>query len=80
MAAPSGTVWGSIVGSYGRIGIYTTTSSTNTETTVSVQVWFWSKYSVDDDVGATLYLDNLSATGSATTSKGSTSIKTTVAT
>lgn len=78
MAAPNGTVWGSIVGDYGRIGIYVTTSSTNTETTVTVQVWFWSKYSVDDNVGATLYLDNLSASGSATTSKGSTSVKTTV--
>lgn len=80
MAAPSETVWGSTVGSYGRIGLYVTKSSTNTETTVTVQVWFWSKYSVNDKVGGTLYLDNLSSTGSATTSKGAATIKTTVET
>ena len=80
MAAPSGTIWGSIAGSYGRIGIYTTTNSTNTETTVTVQVWFWSKYSVSDSLGNALYLDNLSSPGSATTDRGGTNISTTVAT
>ena len=79
MAAPSETIWGSIVGSYGRIGIYTATSSTNTETTVEVQVWFWSKYSVSDNKGNALYLDNLDTSGSATTSYGGTNIQTTVA-
>ena len=78
MAAPSGTVWGSIVGSYGKIGIYKSLSSTSTTTTVTVQVWFWSKYSVSDTAN-TLYFDNLSASGSATTSKGAVSISTTVA-
>lgn len=80
MAAPSGTVWGSIAGGYGRIGIYATTSSNNTQTTVTVQVWFWSKYSVSDNLGNDLCLDNLSASGSATSSKGGTNIQTTVAT
>lgn len=76
MAAPSGTVWGSIVGSYGRIGIYKSLSNANTETTVTVEVWFWSKYSVSD-TNNTLYFDNLSSSGSASTSKGSVSISTT---
>lgn len=77
MAAPSGTVWGSIAGGYGRIGIYAGVSSTATQTTVTVEVWFWSKYSVSD-TGNTLYYDNKSASGSATTSAGSVSISTTV--
>lgn len=51
MAAPSNTTWGSVVGSgggQGRIGAYITSSSTNTQTTVTMQVWFWTKYSVED--------------------------------
>jgi uncharacterized repeat protein (TIGR02543 family) len=49
MAAPSGTAWGSIVGGYGRIGIYTSVSNTNATTAkLTVQIWFWSKYSVID--------------------------------
>ena len=75
MAAPSGTTWGSIVGGYGRIGIYTSVSSSATTTTVSVQVWFWSKYTVSDSSNK-YYFDTAS---SATTSRGSVSIKTTVA-
>ena len=78
MAAPSGTVWGSIAGGYGRIGIYSSLSSTNTTTTVTVEVWFWSKYSVSDSNNA-YYYDNLSSAGSATTSRGSVNINTTVA-
>lgn len=78
MAAPSGTTWGSTVGSYGRIGIYTSLSSTNTQTTLTVQIWFWSKYSVSDTAN-TLYYDNKSASGSASTSRGSIDISTTVA-
>lgn len=77
MAAPSGTTWGSTVGSYGRIGIYTSLSSTNTQTTLTVQIWFWSKYSVSD-TSNTLYYDNKSASGSASTSRGACSISTTV--
>ena len=76
MAAPSGTTWGSTVGSYGRIGIYTSLSSTNTQTTLTVQIWFWSKYSVSD-TGNTLYYDNRSSSGSASTSRGACSISTT---
>lgn len=75
MAAPSGTVWGAIAGGYGRIGIYKSLSSTDTQTTLTVQVWFWSKYSVSDSSN-TMYFDNLSASGSATTSVGSKSVST----
>ena len=77
MAAPSGTTWGSTVGSYGRIGLYTSLSSTNTQTTLTVQIWFWSKYSVSD-TNNTLYYNNRASSGSATTSKGDVSISTTV--
>lgn len=78
MAAPSSTIWGSTVGGYGRIGIYKTYSRTNTEDTLTVQIWFWSKYSVSDSSN-TLYHSNLDASGSATTSYGSYDINTTVA-
>lgn len=77
MAAPSGITWGNEVNDEGRIGIYTSVSSTNTQTTVSVQVWFWSKYAIVDS-NNTFYYDILSSSGSATTSKGSVSVKTTV--
>lgn len=78
MAAPSGIVWGSVVGGYGRIGIYSSVTNTNTQTTVKVEVWFWSKYSVSDS-GNTLYYDILATAGSATTSKGAVAISTSVA-
>lgn len=78
MAAPSATVWGSIVGGYGRIGIYSSVANTNTQTTVKVEVWFWSKYSVSDS-GNTLYYDILATAGSATTSRGAVAISTSVA-
>ena len=79
MAAPNEVVWGSIVGDYGRLGLYINVT-TNTETTYSgdVQVWFWSKYTIDDTTN-TLYFDNLAESGSATTSKGSLHVETTVA-
>lgn len=77
MAAPSGTVWGSVVGSYGKIGIYTSVSSNNTTTSVTVEIWFASKYSVSDTKN-NLYFDNLASSGSASTNKGSVSIRTTV--
>ena len=77
MEAPSGIVWGGTVGSYGRIGLYVNVT-TNSETTYAgtVHIWFWSKYSVND-TSNTLYYDNLAASGSATTSKGGLTVKTT---
>ena len=83
MAAPSGTVWGSIAygnsesSRGGRIGIYVGLSNSDTKTTVNVEVWFWSKYGVDDSSN-TLYYNNLSSSGSATSSVDSSNIKTTV--
>lgn len=77
MAAPSSTHWGAIQGGYGRIGIYVGTSQTNTQYTVTVEVWFWSKYSVSDSAN-TFYYNNLGSAGSATTSRGSISINTSV--
>ena len=74
MAAPSNTKWGSIVGGYGRIGISATVSNTNTTSSIHVEVWFWSKYSVSD-TNNDLYYDNDKT--SATTNRGSVSIRTT---
>ncbi len=76
MAAPSGIVWGSIVGGYGRIGIYVKLTNTNTQTTRHTEIWFWSKYSVDDSANTFYYNDNATT---ATTSKGAVNINTTVA-
>ena len=64
MAAPSGTSWGSVYGSYYKLGIYTSLSSTDTQTTVSIQVWLWSKWNLSDSYN-TYYFDN--NTTSATT-------------
>lgn len=80
MAAPSGIVWGSIVGTsphQARIGIYVKLTSTATQTTRHTEVWFWSKYSVKDTSNTFYYNDNAT---SATTSKGAVSINTTVST
>lgn len=77
MAAPNGTLWGATQGGYGRIGLYVNTVQTDTQYTVTVEVWFWSKYSVSDTAN-TFYYNNLGSAGSATTSRGSVSIKTTV--
>ena len=75
MAAPDGIVWGRIENSKIRLGIYTGLSSTNDTTTISVEVWVYSKWSVNDHVN-TFYFDN-DATY-ATTSKGSVTIKHTI--
>ena len=48
MSAPSGIVWGSIAYSDYRLGIYTSLSNTDTQTTVSIQVWLWTKYQLTD--------------------------------
>ena len=77
MAAPSSTLWGATQGDYGRIGIYVGTVQNDTQYTVNVEVWFWSKYSVTDSAN-TFYYNNLGSAGSATTSRGGVSIKTTV--
>lgn len=80
MAAPSGIVWGGIVGTsphQARIGIYVKLTNTATQTTRHTEIWFWSKYSVKDTSNTFYYNDNAT---SATTSKGAVSINTTVST
>ena len=78
MPAPSSTKWGSIAGGYGRIGIYTSVSSTNAKSTVTVEVWFWSKYSVLDATNNFYYSVDSNSGGSAGSSEGSVGIITTV--
>lgn len=78
MVAPSSTKWGSEVGSYGKIGIYTSVSNTATKTTLTVDVYLWTKYSCSDSSN-NVYFDNTSSSSSATTNRGSKSIKHTVA-
>lgn len=78
MGAPSGTTWGNIItGSKstrkGRIGIYVSTSNiSNTVTRATVEVWYWSMYSLSD-TNNTMYANW--DTTSATSSQGSKSIK-----
>lgn len=48
MAAPNGTVWGSVAGGYGKIGIYVGISTTNTNATVTIEAWLWTKWSCVD--------------------------------
>ena len=69
--------WGSKVNDKGRIGLEVSVSNSNTASTVSINVWFWSKYSVDDTNNILYVNDNAT---SATTSRGKVTINTTVAT
>lgn len=51
MSAPSGTQWSSpSTGTQyqGRIGLYVTSSNKDTQTTITVQIWYWSQYSCQD--------------------------------
>lgn len=62
MAAPSDIVWGSKVqgntdSRYGRIGIYITTTETDTTITAKIQVWFSTKYSCSDGASVNLKVD-----------------------
>ncbi len=71
MAAPSGTTWGSVVqgttsGRQGKIGIYITTSATETLVKTTVQIWFATIYSCYDK-SITLKLNSGENVSSATT-------------
>lgn len=75
MSAPSGTQWSSAstgTSYQGCIGLYVTTSSSKMQTTVTVQVWYWSQYSCQD-TSNTFYFD---WGASANSSIGSRSINT----
>lgn len=82
MPAPSSTVWGAIVTGNksthkGRIGINIALETvSDTQTKATVQVWFWSMYSINDTENSYYY--NADAT-TATKLIGSVSIKHTVA-
>lgn len=78
MAAPSSTVWGDIVGGYGRIGLYSTITSTITTSTITTEIWFWSKYSVTDTGNTLYYGASTTSAANPTTNAGSKSVKTTV--
>lgn len=71
MAAPSGTQWGDIVNDYGRLGIYAGIATSNSSSTVTIDIWFWSKYSVVDN-NNTYHFDNEAT--SATTNRGAVAI------
>ena len=76
MAAPSSTVWGSVVGSgtkQAKLGIYVKSTTSNTQVVREVQVWYWTRCSVLDSTN-TFYYDCSQTATSATTSKGSVSI------
>lgn len=74
MAAPS--TWGNVVDDYGRIGISVNVSYPNSATaSVSIEVWISTKYSATDSNNNFWFDDNAQ---SASTSRGSRSIKTTV--
>lgn len=81
MAAPNTTIWGSPVthtskGWEAKLGINVavTNNSDNKTCAVTIDVWFWSEYSVDDGSNK-FYFDNESST--AATEKGSVDINTT---
>lgn len=66
MAITGDITWGAIVGGYGRIGIEVANiTPTATDYTYTVNIWFWSKYSVDDSSNS-LYYNKLVETGEAT--------------
>lgn len=79
MAAPSNTVWGSTINSKTRIGIAISTSSSSTSVTVTAQVWFWSKYGIDEHwANNSFYFDWDKS--SASTNRGGVGFRTTVST
>lgn len=61
MAAPSSTKWGNTVNGKGRLGLkfnFATNSSTPDKVDVTVDIWFWSRYPLED-YNNTLYFNNL---------------------
>lgn len=74
MAAPSDTIWGEIAGGMARLGLYITTSSTATQTTATIDIWLYTKYSVSDTSNTLYYADQQS---NPSTARGSVNIQTT---
>lgn len=68
MAAPDSTVWSGVVNSRYKLGLYIAISSTDTQSTVTIQGWLWSRWTLTDDNNV-LYFDNNATV--ATTQTGS---------
>ena len=49
MAAPSGISWSDIQNSNHRLGIYTSISSTDSQSTVTIETWLWTKGTLTDN-------------------------------
>lgn len=76
MAAPSSTQWGTVRGSgtkQGRIGINVTFSDTATTRKVTIAIWYWTRYRVEDSANTFKY----GWSGTPTTAIGSKNINTT---
>ena len=78
MAAPSSTKWGSVKNDKGRIGINITLTETASTIKRKVDVWFWSKWSVDD-TNNNVYFNCGTGISSASTRRKSATINHTVA-
>lgn len=70
MAAPTKTVWGSAVNNKGKIGVYTAVSTSDTQVSVTVQIWIATRYSAYDSSNK-FYYDHGTAVTAAATSQGS---------
>lgn len=57
MAAPSTTSWSSVQNSYYKLGINVSLSTADAKTTVTIDVWLWTKYTLTDNRN-TYYFDN----------------------
>lgn len=71
MSAPSGTQWSSPSAGtqyQGRIGLYVTSKNSKTQTTVTVQIWYWSQYACQDSSNM-FYFDWSSSASSSIGSK-----------
>ena len=74
MAAPSNTVWGSIVNEKAKLGIsVTATSTTNTSVTLNVQVWLALKWNISDSSNK-YYFTYTNDSGTSVTSPNGTSL------
>lgn len=68
MAAPDGISWSSVQNSFHRLGIYVSLTNTDTKTTVSIQTWLWTKWSLSDSLNE-YYFNNNATTAKTLVSK-----------
>ena len=72
MAAHENTVWSSVVNSRYKLGIYTKVSSTDTQSTVTIYVYLWSRWTLSDSYNN--YYFNNNATSATTLEKSDISL------